>query len=324
MDVITQLGPLALASRLRRLSERLSRDASRIYEDHGIEFEAPWFPVMRLLAQRSPLAVTSVARALGITHPAVNQLAQAMIKRGLLVATRDAEDERKRLLSLSPKGRRMLGALEPIWAEIRAATRELIDETGTDVLAALSSMEHGLGRQTMFQRVASRLKEKQCEAVEIVEYRPAYRRFFRDLNTEWLNKYFAVEPLDEEVLSNPYGRIIKPGGFIFFARVGRTVVGTAALIRVGQRSYELAKMAVTERFQRQGVGRRLAEAALAKARQMKARTVLLHTSPKLVAATNLYRKLGFVSVPSDPAAAEYRRPTITMRLVLTGRKTVST
>jgi GNAT superfamily N-acetyltransferase len=78
-------------------------------------------------------------------------------------------------------------------------------------------------------------------------------------------------------------------------------------------------MAVTERFQGEGIGWRLAEAAPAKARRVKARRVVLHTSPKLVAATNLYRKLGFVSIPNDRAAAEYRRPTITMQLTLTER-----
>jgi DNA-binding MarR family transcriptional regulator len=322
MDLITQLGPLALASRLRRLSERLSRDASRIYQDHKIEFEAPWFPVMYLLGQRSPMAVTSIARALGITHPAVNQLAQAMAGKDLVVAARDAEDDRRRLLSLSAKGRRMLSALEPIWAEIEAATRELIAGRGTDVLAALSGMERDLDRQPMYQRVAARLKQRQYEAVEIVAYRPAYKRFFRDLNYEWLNEHFSVEAVDERILSDPNRQIIKPGGDILFARVGREIVGTVALVRVDRRTFELAKMAVTERFRGRQIGRRLAEAAIGKAREKKAKTVILHTSPKLEAAVGLYSKLGFASAPPGPATAEYRRCTIAMKLDLTKKRAI--
>jgi len=323
MDLITQLGSLALASRLRRLGERLSRDASRIYLDHKLEFEAPWFPVMYLLKERSPLAVTAIARALGITHPAVNQLAQAMARKGLLVAAKDAADDRKRLLSLSPKGRRMLVTLEPIWMEIEAATREFVEGTGMDVLAALSSMERGLDDQPMYERVAARLKQRQCEAVEIVEYRPACKRFFRDLNYEWLNKYFSVEAVDDEILKDPYAQIIKPGGFIFFARVGHDIVGTVALVRIDRHTLELAKMAVTERFQGRQIGRRLAEAAIAKAKEKKAKTVILHTSPKLVAAVGLYSRLGFASVPPDPAAAQYQRCTITMKLDLTKKRTTA-
>jgi 2-hydroxychromene-2-carboxylate isomerase len=75
MDLIIELGELALASRLKRLSERLMRDVSRVYRELDEPFEARWFPLLRALLEESPQGVTQVARALGLTHPAVNQLA---------------------------------------------------------------------------------------------------------------------------------------------------------------------------------------------------------------------------------------------------------
>ena len=94
MDLIRELGPLAFASRLKRISEHLMRDVSRIYQEQDVGFQARWFPVLYLLGQKTSMSVTEVAHALGMTHPAVNQIAGAMSGAGLLSSSRDSSDER--------------------------------------------------------------------------------------------------------------------------------------------------------------------------------------------------------------------------------------
>ena len=56
MDLIKQLGPMALGSRLKRLTVRMNKDVSRVYRELGLDFEARWFPVAYLLSRRQPLA----------------------------------------------------------------------------------------------------------------------------------------------------------------------------------------------------------------------------------------------------------------------------
>jgi len=60
-DLIGQLGELALASRMRRLSERLLRDTSRVYDELDADFQARWFPLLQALLRRSPQGVTEMA-----------------------------------------------------------------------------------------------------------------------------------------------------------------------------------------------------------------------------------------------------------------------
>jgi len=315
-DIITQLGDLAFASRLRRLSERLLRDASRIYQAQRVDFEARWFPVLFLLHRNAPLAVTDIARALGITHPAVNQIARAMSAKGLLVVGKDKKDDRKRLLSLSATGRKMVDTLKPVWAAIEEANRELLEDTGSDILGGLDRIERALDKLDMFDRVMGRLKQQQYAAVEILPYQSRLKKYFRDLNYEWLKKYFTIEPLDEKVLSDPNGRIIKRGGRILFARLGTDILGTVALLRVDDDTVELAKMAVTATAQGKQIGKKLGDAAIDEARRMGARTIILLTNPRLTAAIGLYRTLGFVRVPEDHGAGEYGRYTFAMKLEL--------
>jgi DNA-binding MarR family transcriptional regulator/N-acetylglutamate synthase-like GNAT family acetyltransferase len=323
MDLIKQLGLLALASRLKRLSDRLMKDGSRIYREQRLNFEPRWFTVFYLLSRKSPMAVTEIAHELRLTHPAINQVASAMEKAGLLVSEKDKLDERKRLLSLSPSGKALVSKLKPIWNDFKLSTGELLAESGGDLLEVLDRIENSLDDIEMYDRIKTQIKKRQLEEVEIIAYRPKYRMYFKKLNLEWLKKYFSVEPLDKKILSHPEEEIIKPGGQIFFARVDGKIVGTVALVRHSDTTYELAKMAVTEKAQGRQVGKKLALEVIKEARLLGARTILLNTNPKLTAANSLYRHLGFVPVdPRFQQNSSYQRPTITMRLdIQSERKT---
>ncbi len=321
MDLIRLLGPLALASRLKRLSERLMKDASRIYREQKLDFEPRWFPVFYLLSEQSPLAVTEIARELHVTHPAVNQVAGAMEKAGLIISWRDKKDDRKRLLALSASGKDLVIRLMPLWSDIKRAACELLDASGTDLLAALDRIESALDSAGMFERIKAQIKKRQLETVEIINYKPCYRKYFRMFNLEWLEKYFSVEPIDKKILGDPNGQILKKGGQILFVRVGGEIVGTVALIRHNKATFELAKMAVTEKAQGRQVGKRLAQAAIDRARSLGAHTIVLNTSPKLAVANKLYRQLGFVRVaPTLQEELGYQRPTITLKLIIEDNK----
>lgn len=48
--------------------------------------------------------------------------------------------------------------------------------------------------------------------VEIRLYRPEDAVAFRELNEAWIRKYFALEEHDREMLNDPEGYILRPGG----------------------------------------------------------------------------------------------------------------
>jgi GNAT superfamily N-acetyltransferase len=134
---------------------------------------------------------------------------------------------------------------------------------------------------------------KPSNDVEIVPWRAEYASDFDRLGREWLERYFTVEPLDEEYLQNPEAKIVKPGGQVFFAIEDGLVIGTCAAIPQADQSFELAKLAVTERAQGRGLGRLLAERVLSFAREAGARRVTLSSNSRLGPALRLYESLGF-------------------------------
>jgi ribosomal protein S18 acetylase RimI-like enzyme len=317
VDTIKELGELAVATRLKRLGERLQRDVSRIYKDLDIDFEARWFSILNALRRRQSMTVTALAEDLRMTHPAINQLAAEMISEKLILSRKSRQDERKRLLRLSARGRKVAAALEPVWESIRLSTRQLIDDSGGGLISALDRIEERLDDHDMYERVMSRIDPQRLLAFDIVDYSPAMKKHFKALNAEWLREHFTIEKEDARVLDDPNGRIIRRGGAILFARRKDAVVGTCALLRKRDGVFELAKLGVAAGERRNGVGEALVRAVIERARAMGASALYLQTSPELKAANRLYRKLGFKKTAQSPLKPErYRRCTIVMKLDL--------
>jgi N-acetylglutamate synthase-like GNAT family acetyltransferase len=150
--------------------------------------------------------------------------------------------------------------------------------------------------------------------IRLVDFEPRHREHFVALNLEWISHHFEVEEADRQIFDDPGAAIIAPGGQIVMAENEDGVLGTCALIRVDQDSFELAKMAVRPSARGWGIGHRLGVEVIERARRAGAKRVELVTNSKLVSALALYRRLGFREVPLE--SAEYRRADVKMVLDL--------
>lgn len=323
MDMITELAELAFATRLKRLNERLSRDVSMVYHKLGVDFEARWFSIFYALNRKSPMMVTELAQSLRLTHTAIIQLAREMMKKELIISSKGRKDERQRLLSITPAGKEIAMKLAPVWEEIRLATKELIESSGCDILTHIEKIENLLNDQDMYERVWIRLKGHPPGEIVICEYRAAMKKYFKSLNYEWLREYFEVEKKDEQILSDPRRKIVNRGGAIFFACLDNYVVGTCALIKHRNGIMELAKMAVTKKFQGRGIGKKLMQTVVDRARQLGKSELYLQTNTNLKAANHLYQKFGFKKTKENPfEPSRYQRPTFVMKLDLMDKEMV--
>jgi GNAT superfamily N-acetyltransferase len=151
--------------------------------------------------------------------------------------------------------------------------------------------------------------------MHITDYQPRYQPDFKRINVAWIAKSYVVEDVDLEVLDDPDGKIIAPGGAILLAMEAEEVVGTCALINAAPGVLQLAKMAVDERARGKGIGRAICLAAIERARQLNATKVMLYSNTKgSGTAIALYRALGFIERPLPTQA--YARADIYMELEL--------
>ena len=150
--------------------------------------------------------------------------------------------------------------------------------------------------------------------IEIISFTDELAPEFAALNKAWLVKYFTIEPLDQQMLEDPRKYFIDTGGHIFFAKIDDAIAGTFALLKNGEQEYELAKMAVAEKFQGLKIGNLMLEFSIRKAKELNAKKLILYSNTKLKPALHLYRKYGFTEVPIGHS--DYLRSDIKMELVI--------
>jgi GNAT superfamily N-acetyltransferase len=153
-----------------------------------------------------------------------------------------------------------------------------------------------------------------ADHIQIVPFAPCHAEAWRILNEAWIERSFAIEPKDREALDDPAGTILAKDGLIFIAERRGEPVGCAALLRMGDGGFELAKMAVAEHAKGGGIGRKLIQACIDAARAAGAYRVYLESNSALAPALNLYRSAGFVDLPAQ--ATPYARCDVWMELRL--------
>lgn len=301
MDFFERTGKMAIASRLRVLLEVLTHDATQIYGLYGMNLKPKWFPVFYSLTDEQPKSVTAIAKEIGQSHPSVSIIAKEMIKAGIVTEVDTGGDRRKTLITLTEYGNAIGRELIVQVRDVERAVEQISSECDNDLWAAIADWQKALDRKSIFERVREIKDARENSEIEIVDYQPQYAKVFSELNRNWIELYWTLEPHDIEMLDNPDKHIIDSGGHIFVALYNGFPVGVCALCAMPSESgydYELAKLAVNTSVFRKGIGWRLCNAAIEKSRALGAKKLFLESNTRLKPAIALYRKLGFTELPA--------------------------
>ena len=153
--------------------------------------------------------------------------------------------------------------------------------------------------------------------IGIRQFLPGDAAAFRRLNEEWITRFFRIEPKEAPILADPQKTILDPGGRIFFATAGERCVGCCALIRMRDKEFEVAKMAVEPSYQGAGIGRRLLQATIDEGRNAGAKRLYLETNHVLTPAIRLYESVGFKHIDANRIIpSPYERADVYMELIL--------
>lgn len=107
---------------------------------------------------------------------------------------------------------------------------------------------------------------------------------------------------------------IRNGNF-WVALINNKVVGTIALLDIGNKLGALRKMFVSPEFRGKelGVGQKLLDILLEWAEQKKFKEILLGTTEKFIAAQRFYEKNGFVEIEEEKLPLEFPVMTVDVK-----------
>ncbi|MBQ0735535.1 bifunctional helix-turn-helix transcriptional regulator/GNAT family N-acetyltransferase [Aquimarina celericrescens] len=316
MKFFDNVGVMAIGTRLRMLSEKMTEDATEIYEMYGVGLKPKWFPVFYVLSKDQEKSITTIANEIGHSHPSVSKIVREMVKEGILLEKKDDSDGRKNNVVLSEKGNNITDQIHEQYLDVDNAVQAMLDQSRHNMWHAIEEFEFLLEQKSMIQRVKEEKKRREVEKVQIVSFEAKYQAFFRSINEEWINEYFTMEEIDRKSLDNPQEYILDTGGDILVALYDGEPAGVCALLKMDdpQYDFELAKMAVSKEAKGKGIGWLLGKAVTDKAQGLGAKKIYLESNTILKPAINLYHKLGFKKVVGHPTP--YQRCNIQMELEL--------
>ncbi len=316
MNFFDNVGIIAIGTRLRMLSEKMTEDATKIYEMYNVDLKPKWFPVFYVLSQHGEKSITAIANEIGHSHPSVSKIVREMVKEQILCEKKDKNDGRKNNIALAPKGRQIANHIKDQYTDVQKAVEVTLNQSRHNMWHAIEEFEFLLNQKSMFHRVKEEKKLREIKKVEIVPYESKYRTSFKNLNEEWITTFFKMEEADRKALDNPKEYILDKGGEIIVALYEKEPVGVCALIKMDDPHYdfELAKMAVSPQAKGKGIGWLLGKAIIKKAQSLNAQKIYLESNTVLKPAINLYHKLGFNKVVGH--STPYKRCNIQMELIL--------
>jgi DNA-binding MarR family transcriptional regulator len=152
-DVVRAFGYLTLGTRMKRIGERLQADTQRIMDEMGLALQASQFPFLAALDRLGPLTIGELAEAVGITQPGATRAASDLVKLGLVKARQTPEDQRRRIIALTPKGQRLVEhARREVWPRIEGAVADLCGGLKGPLLKQLAAIEDDLAATPLHRR----------------------------------------------------------------------------------------------------------------------------------------------------------------------------
>ena len=315
MDALKGLGEIGLGSRLKRTSEYMMRETQLVYDEFNIDFDPYLFPTFKIIKNKDGVTNTEITNSLKTSQPATTQAINKLLKKGLITLKEDKLDKRKKVVFVSNKGKQFIENVTPIWNSIEQTIKEYTNIKSESLTELINELEAKFNEKSFSKAIIEHINMNTTQnALVITTFKEEYSTSFYDLNIEWLQTFFYVEPYDEEVLSNPHKYIIDKGGHIFFAKLDNEVVGTVALMPMNEPNvYELTKMAVSPKHRGYKIGQQLMQHCIDFAKDKQFDKLVLYSNTKLENAIYIYRKFGFLEI-SVEEGCPYERCNIKMEL----------
>jgi DNA-binding MarR family transcriptional regulator len=98
-------------------SARSARQRERLVRAAGVPVTGASLDALRLVARHGPIAVSEVARRLGVDQSTASRQVRPLEERGLVVRSADPADARVARIAVSDEGRGVLARVREVWLQ---------------------------------------------------------------------------------------------------------------------------------------------------------------------------------------------------------------
>jgi DNA-binding MarR family transcriptional regulator len=131
----------------------LQADTQRVLDGLDVRIQSSQYPLLAALDRLGPRPVGELAQSLGIAQPGVTRSVALLSELGLVEVSPSNDDQRRRIVSLSQNGRRLVDdAKREVWPRIENAVADLCADLSGPLLSQLSTIEDRLATTPLDRR----------------------------------------------------------------------------------------------------------------------------------------------------------------------------
>lgn len=259
MSFYSRAEELILGTRLKRLSDKFLMDIDRTYKRLNIPFEVSWFPIFYLLNERGSLSITEIALELEITHSAVSQMVSSIEKKKIVKFLDDKNDKRRRIISFTRQGQKLMLTLPPIWDAIKYGIQEMFSEgiNSSHILSAIDEIEDSIRKESLFSRITREIDREQEGNIKIISYTKSFMKIYKDFVFTWYleNQETDIENLD--LINQPEKAVEQKGAVILLAKIHKECIGVIASESDLNTAADIKFFVIAEEWRKMKIGSRL-------------------------------------------------------------------
>jgi DNA-binding MarR family transcriptional regulator len=142
-----------LANRLDRLADLIADQGEALLRDAGLDMPSRTVSLLLLVGDHRKLSAADAAALIGLPHQLVTQRTELLIGLGLVERKDDPADGRRKVLTLSAKGKGQYARMRTRLTEAAAAFEALFDDIGCDLAAMAAKAQAALERKPLSARM---------------------------------------------------------------------------------------------------------------------------------------------------------------------------
>src|SRR4051812_36831213 len=264
----------------------------------GSPYPLPEARLVCEIGQRRECSASELAADLDLDAGYLSRLLQGLKRRGLLRATRSAQDARASVLSLTPKGRKAHALLD-------SRSREEVAE----MLGGLpgGERERLVGAMQTVESLLEKKSSSDSKAISLRGHRPGDIGWVVGRHGALYAAEFGwdqrFEALVAEIAAKFIQRLDPARERCWIAEMDGQRVGSVFLVREKNGVAKLRLLLVEPQARGQGLGMRLVRECIAFARAKGYRKLVLWTQSNLTAARAIYKAEGFMLVSTEKHAS---------------------
>jgi len=155
-DLIHEMGYIALATRLKRISDKMTYSTRLMYKKMEIDIEPNWYLVLILVKETPNISVMEIAKNLSFTHQSVITMTNKMMNKGYLQISKGIEDKRKTIFNITPKTVVILPQIVEVWKTGKEVIYNLLNGD-TAITKHLEILESNLDEKSFGERIINKL-----------------------------------------------------------------------------------------------------------------------------------------------------------------------